>query len=71
MNSLPRLKLTEDPNNNNEFIIFHQQIKGNNVPSLFKKTKLSSKKRGNHKKHKTIKRKHNKNKSVFNIFRYD
>jgi hypothetical protein len=67
---LPRLELTEDPNKNNDFIIFRKQIKGKKVSGLPKpkvaSRKLSSKKNRKHKKSKT--RKHKKSKSIFNLF---
>ena len=64
---LPRLELTENPNQKNDFIIFRKQIKGKKVPSLSKPNiKLSSKKTRKHKKGKT--RKHKKSKSIFNLF---
>lgn len=71
---LPRLELTENPNQKNDFIIFRKQIKGKKVPGLTKpkvaspkpKINLSSKKNRKHKKGKT--RKHKKSKSIFNLF---
>lgn len=64
--TLPRLELTEDPNNKNEFIIFRHQIKGKKISkesgSKSKKSKISPKKtRKNRKKSK-------KSRSLFNIF---
>ena len=56
MTKLPRLELTEDPNKNNEFIIFRNQIKN----------KSSVRKKRRYRKNKT--RKHKKSKSLFNIF---
>jgi hypothetical protein len=61
---LPRLELTEDPNQKNDFIIFRKQMKGKKVSDSPKKA--SSKKIRKHKKVKT--RKHKKSKSIFNIF---
>jgi hypothetical protein len=65
---LPRLELTENPNQKNDFIIFRKQIEGKKVPSLPKvaSRKLSSKKTRKHKKGKT--RKHKRSKSIFDLF---
>jgi len=67
MNSLrlPRLELTEEPNKNNDFIIFRNSIKGNkNI-----KSKFITKKHVHKKKHGTKKRKIKKAKKGFlNIF---
>lgn len=65
--TLPRLELTEDPNKNNDFIIFPHTSKGNKT----KLSKSATKKRVYKKKHGTKKRKtkHRKSKkSFFNIF---
>ena len=43
--TLPRLELTEDPNKNNDFIIFRHSYKGNKINSVTKKHKKHSKKR--------------------------
>jgi hypothetical protein len=65
MTNLPRLELTEDPNKNNEFIIFRYSSKGKKT----KQSKTSSIKRVHRKKHGTKKRKHRKTrKGFFNIF---
>jgi hypothetical protein len=59
--TLPRLELTENPNKNNDFIIFRHSMKG--------KSNSVTKKRIHRKKHKTKKRKHKKSKKgFFNIF---
>ena len=59
--TLPRLELTEDPNKNNDFIIYRHSVKG--------KRRSITKKRVNRKKHGTKKRKHRKGKKgFFNIF---
>ena len=64
MTNLPRLELTEDPNKNNDFIIFRHSTKGNKI----KKSKSVTKKRV-HKKYGTQKRKHRKSRKGFlNIF---
>jgi hypothetical protein len=57
---LPRLELIENPNNQNDFIIFRHQIRSKEMPTFSKKRKVSSKK------NKT--RKHKKRKTIFNIF---
>ena len=64
--TLPRLELTEDPNKNNDFIIFsHSSFKSNKN----KQSKSVTKKRVHKKKHGTIKRKYKKTrKGFFNIF---
>lgn len=63
--TLPRLELTEDPNKNNDFIIFPHTSKRMKT----KLNKVSTKKRVYKKKHGTKKRKHRKSKkSFFNIF---
>lgn len=63
---LPRLELTEEPNKNNDYIIFRHTIKGT------KKLSKSVTKKHIHKKHGTKKRKHRKGKKgkkgFFNIF---
>jgi hypothetical protein len=68
--TLPRLELTEDPDNNNEFIIFRHQNKSKKIAkgsiTSSKKHKLRIKKTRKHRKNKT--RKHKKSKSLFNIF---
>jgi hypothetical protein len=58
MKNLPHLELTENPNKNNDFIIFRHSYKGKQTKSSFTK-KYSSKK--NTKKSKT-------RKGFFNIF---
>ena len=63
--TLPRLELTEDPNKNNEFIIFRHSIQG----KKHKQIKSITKKRFHKKKNGTKKRKHRKGKKgFFNIF---
>lgn len=70
---LPRLELTENPNNKNEFIIFRHQIK---AKKIFKDSKIiPNKKTINQKKHKhknnktkNKRSKNKKSKSLFNIF---
>jgi hypothetical protein len=57
---LPRLELRENPNNQNDFIIFRHQIRSKKMPTFSKKGKVISKK------NKT--RKHKKRKTIFNIF---
>lgn len=67
MTNLPRLELTEDPNKNNDFIIFRHSSKGKKI----KQTKSVTKKRIHKKKHGTRKKKtkHRKTrKGFFNIF---
>ena len=64
--TIPRLELTENPNNKNDFIIFRHQIRSKKVPTFTKNRKLSSKKTRRHGKNKT--KKHKKRKSFFNIF---
>lgn len=68
MKNLPRLELTEDPNKNNDYIIFrHSSLKGKKN----KQTKSVTKKRVHKKKHGTRKKKtkHRKTrKGFFNIF---
>jgi hypothetical protein len=75
--SLPRLELTEDPTQKNDFIIFRRQIDSKKVPTFSKKTDLyvRTKKgktsiRPNSRafvlKNKT--KKHKRTKSIFNIF---
>jgi hypothetical protein len=65
MTNLPRLELTEDPNKNNDFIIFRHPTKGNKI----KQNKSVTKKRVHKKKHGTKKRKHRKSRKGFlNIF---
>jgi hypothetical protein len=70
MTKLPRLELTEDSNNNNEFIIFRYQIKGKKTAkgsvTSSKKHNLYVKKTRRHRKNTT--RKHKKSKGLFNIF---
>lgn len=71
MINLPRLELTEDPTQKNDFIIFRKQLKGKKVPSFYKNDKQPKsktkrrRKSGAFKKHKTIK---HKSKSIFNLF---
>lgn len=63
--TLPRLELTEDPNKNNEFIIFRYSSKGKKI----KQNKSVTKNRVHKKNHGTKKRKHRKTrKGFFNIF---
>ena len=65
MTNLPRLELTQDPNKNNDFIIFRHPTKGNKI----KKKKSATKKRVHKKKYGTQKRKHRKSRKGFlNIF---
>jgi hypothetical protein len=65
MTNLPRLELTEEPNKNNDFIIFRNPSKGNKI----KKSKSVTKKRAYKKKHGTKKRKHRQSRKGFlNIF---
>lgn len=62
--TLPRLELTEDPNKNNDFIIFRHSVQGKKI-----KQKTITKKRLHKKRHYTKKRKHRKGKKgFFNIF---
>jgi hypothetical protein len=70
MTNLPRLELTEDPNKNNDFIIFRKQLKGKKITKSLPSTKITSNKthRYKQKKHKKT-RKHRKIKSIFNIFK--
>ncbi len=56
---LPRLELTENPNKNNEFIIFRKQLK--DKKSSHKK--ITKKRKHNNRK--TVKK---KKKSLFNLF---
>lgn len=63
--TLPRLELTEDPNKNNDFIIFRNPSKGKKI----QQSKSITKKRLHKKKHGTKKRKHRKSRKGFlNIF---
>jgi hypothetical protein len=55
---LPRLELTEDPNKNNNFIIYRHFIKG----TKNKQSKSVTKKYVHRQKHGTRKRKHRKGK---------
>jgi hypothetical protein len=45
MKNLPHLELTENPNKNNDFIIFRHSYKGSKINSVTKKHKKHSKKR--------------------------
>lgn len=67
---LPRLELTENSNQNNDFIIFRKQIKGKKVSKGLSVSKISRNKRHRYqqKKHKKT-RKYRKRKSIFNIFK--
>lgn len=67
MTNLPRLELVEDPNKNNEFIIFRKQSKGKKMITFKKVLSNKSKNISNKKKTKKIKKK-NKSKSIFSIF---
>ena len=64
MTNLPRLELTEDPNKNNDFIIFRHTSKGKKI----KLNKSVIKKRVYKKKHTTKKRHRKSRKGLFNIF---
>lgn len=65
MTNLPRLELTQDPNKNNDFIIFRHPTKGNKI----KKNKSATKKRVHKKNMVHKKRKHRKSRKGFlNIF---
>jgi hypothetical protein len=68
MTNLPRLELTEDPNKNNDFIIFRHSINSTKI----KDTKITNAKTVTKKrrKHSTKKRKSRKStrKGFFNIF---
>ena len=65
LSKLPRLELTEDPNKNNDFIIYSHSMKGKKN----KQNKSVTKKHVHRKKHGTRKRKHRKGKKgFFNIF---
>lgn len=75
MTKLPRLELTEDPNKNNDFIIFRYQIKGKKQPKPLSEHKViktisSHKKRDTYKskRKRTNKTRKHKRKSIFNIF---
>jgi hypothetical protein len=75
MNNLPRLELTEDPDNKNEYIIYRYSRKmGNNKTVTQKqrnygtKIKHNTKKKYSTKKKYGTKRKSRKPKSLFNIF---
>jgi hypothetical protein len=76
MTELPRLELSEDPNKNNDFIIFRNQNNSNKVSNksekMNKKQKINKHKNLNRskKKHKTkkINKKSKKSRSIFNIF---
>ena len=61
MTNLPRLELTEDPNKNNEFIIFRYSSKGKKT----KQSKTSSIKRVHKKKTRNKKEKTSKNQKRF------
>lgn len=72
---LPRLELTEDPNNNNEFIIFRHQIKGKKLSKdskMIPNKKTINQKNRKHNKNITkknkIKKRGRKSESLFNIF---
>ena len=63
--TLPRLELTEDPNKNNDFIIFRYSSKGKKI----KQSKSVTKKRVTPKGKTTKKRRTRKSrKGLFNIF---
>lgn len=62
--ALPRLELTEDPNKNNDFIIFRYSSKVNKI----KQSKSVTKKRI-HKKQKHVTKKRKTRKGFFNIFK--
>jgi hypothetical protein len=63
--NLPRLELTEDPNKNNDFIIFRYSSKGKKI----KQSKSVTKKRFSQKGKTTKKRRTRKSrKGLFNIF---
>lgn len=63
LSKLPRLELTEDPNNKNDYIIYRDSIKGKKI----KHNKTVTKKRTKHRK--TKKRSGRKSrKGFFNIF---
>jgi hypothetical protein len=63
--NLPRLELTEDPNKNNDFIIFRYSSKGKKI----KQSKSVTKKRFSLKGKTTKKRRTRKSrKGLFNIF---
>lgn len=65
MTNLPRLELTEEPNKNNDFIIFRNPSKGNKI----KKSKSFTKKRAYKNKTWNKKRKHiQSRKGFFYIF---
>ena len=67
--NLPRLELTEDPNKNNDFIIFRHTSKGK-YTSKGKKSK-KTKQRESTRKKRVYKKKHGNRKSkkgFFNIF---
>lgn len=65
MKNLPRLELTEDPNENTDFIIFRRPTKGNKI----KRSKSATNKQTHKKKHGTKKRKLRKSRKGFlNIF---
>ena len=63
--NIPRLELTEDPNKNNDFIIYRHSIKGKKN----KQSKSLTKKRVTPKRKRTKKRRTRKSrKGIFNIF---
>jgi len=71
MKNLPRLELTENPNKNNDFIIFHKQIKGKHLSTKTYKhsskshKKTKSTKKQSKKRHHLKTRKHKK--SIFRL----
>jgi len=64
MKELPRLELTEDPNKNNNFIIFRHGSKGKKVSSVTKNVKRRPIKKRSTKKRRSSKSR----KGFFNIF---
>ena len=69
MNELPRLELTEDPNKNNDYIIYRYPVKKTiNTKMVSRKdgTKKISTTKNNRRKRKT--RSRNSRKGFFNIF---
>lgn len=66
MINLPRLELTEDPTQKNDFIIFRNQLKGKKVPAFYKKFK-QPKSKTRRRKSVAIKTRKHKRKSIFNL----
>jgi hypothetical protein len=74
-NDLPRLELTEDPNKNNEYIIYRYPSKGvkpkqsnSTTQKHIHKKKHSTKKNRTAKRNRTTKRNMRQRKGFFNIF---